>query len=238
MRLVVFLLFLLLATTSTYAATVVEIEDGKQIIVDVSMKDLNLIKTNFPSVDVYTNSKALDVSIDGGNVFVGWKDQDGKTPESIFIVSDTGETYTVTLIPKSIPSEIVMLKDISARYIAPEPKNEAKQTQEEKNTDYVTELKRIIKSMYQGEQLSGYNYVKMSKKIPKWNSIDYTLVGTFLGAKYRGDVYNLTNMTDKTLHIAQNDLYEQGVVAVSIDRQNVLPGESTVIFIVRKNDNS
>jgi len=217
----------LLIARNGFASVILEVEDGKQAIVEVSGRDLNMIKTNHTEVEVYTNSKALDVSVNGGNVFIGWKDQNGRQPESIFI----GESYSLTLVPKGIPSETIILKDISVKYLPPQ--EQKTDSDKKQKTDYLTELKSLIKHMYTGQQPDGFTYVKMNKKIPRWQSVDYVLVGSFLGAKYRGDVYSITNLTDKTLHIAQNDLYEPGVLAVSIDNQDVLPGGTTAVFIVR-----
>jgi len=236
-RVFLFVIALLMFNSIVYASNIVDIEDSKQVVIEVSRKDLNMIKTNLPSPSVLTNSKNIEATVIGGNIYIGYIDAEEAKPEGIFITADTGESYSLVLVPKEIPSALIVLRATDIHY--EEAKKDEKSDEEEKpeivKKDYVSEIKDLIKSMYKGVEPSGYKYVKIGKQVEIWKGIELILIGMYVGSEWKGEVYSLTNKTGSTLKITPNDFYEEKVIGVSIDKAELVPGEATNIFIVRKN---
>ena len=48
-----------------------------------------------------------------------------------------------------------------------------------------------------------------------------------------GEEYYMTNITSKTLVIREQEFYRNNVLAVSVDKLNLEPNETTIVYVVR-----
>ena len=102
-------LFFLFLCKDTYALSAVTLTEGQSLFVELSERNLNLIRFPSPGVRVYTSSKILDVKIDEGNVFVKFMEGQPPAPQELFFIAGSG-VYSMILVPKGIPSQTIIVR--------------------------------------------------------------------------------------------------------------------------------
>lgn len=206
------------------ATQVMTFKPGASEMVEVSSKNLNVLKMPSSDIKVITSANNIDIKVLGENVLVQFTD--GGQPAEVVFISKKG-VYTLTLIPRGIPSETIILKE------------EAFEKEEshawETTQPYVTVLKEIIKAMYKGDVPPGYKIDRIDKIVePKWEKTILKHVARYYGANIIGDVYELKNIGQQKMVIKPQEFYEKNILAASIDKEEVNPGEWTEIFILRQ----
>jgi len=231
--LILAILLCLISVTDSLALEVIDLIEGKTEFVEVSGRDLNAIV--FPvDVDVFTRSDVLDIKVQERRIFVSFKQdeesgQSVEAPEQIYILTEDN-TYTIVLVPRSIPAETVIAK---VKGIA--DKDEV--IKWEKEHPYISTMKSLIKAMYIGVPPSGYEMVKtdVDKYTSMWEGISQILGYKYVGVTLVGEKFILTNNTADTIRLQESEFYHDGVVAVSIDSHEILPGQTTDLYMVKKN---
>ena len=68
-----------------------------------------------------------------------------------------------------------------------------------------------------------------------WAEAQFTLVKLYEGRGLIGEKYALTNISNSTMVLAEQefDREDGGVAAVAIDNLNLRPGESTLVYVIR-----
>lgn len=201
--------------------------EGETKMVEMSGRDLNCIKTSVIGITVGTNSKSLDVSVKQGNVFVSFKEGE-KDPQDLLFMTPNGNVFTLILVPKSIPSQTVILKLPGT--------HSSKDEEHEPQADYVDKLKEVIKSMYHDVVPEGFSMKEENKNVLKWAGLSMTMTYSYNGAAIKGETYHIQNQTRNTIRILPNDFYEKGVLAVSVDTNDLAPKETTRVFILKRKD--
>lgn len=217
--------FLLLAGSEGYSLTTVSLTDGKSVFMEMSKKNLNLIKFPLDGIRVYTSSKLLDIKIDGENVFVKFLEEEPLGPQEVFFVTPSG-VYSMILVPKEIPAQTVVVR------IPTEDLAEALNW--EASHSYISGLKELIKAMYESRPPRGFSVKEVDQERSRWKEIKEQLKRVYTGATLQGEVYELTNATSGIVRLEEKEFYEKGVLAVSIDRHELKPGEKTELYIVKK----
>jgi conjugal transfer pilus assembly protein TraK len=212
---------------NSFAIQTVTLSESASPFIEISHKDLNLLKFPFPDVKVYTNSTDIDIKIHGGDVFINVLSESViiTDPISIFIVTSSG-TYSMMLVPKFIPAETIIVK------IDKQDIEEAAFW--ERSHDYITRIKEVIKAMYKEVPPTGFKVVKTKNQLSKWKELSMVKDKVYLGASLTGERYEAVNLTSGNIRLSESEFYEEGVLAVSIDRHELLPSQSTHIYIVKK----
>jgi len=222
---IAFSALLLLLAVDIHALQTITLTEGESRFLDISEKDLNLIKFPSPNIRVYTSSKALDIKMDGGNVFVNLVDKSAMAPQEVFFVTPSG-TYSFILVPKRIPAEAVIVRP------AAEGLNDA--VEWERSHDHVVGLKELIKAMYLEMPPMGFSVKKTGKDLTRGQGTSQVQVSRYSGATLEGEIHELSNISCGPAMVLENEFYEKGVLAVSIDRHELAPREKTNVYIVRR----
>ncbi len=74
----------------------------------------------------------------------------------------------------------------------------------------------------------------MSKEVGLWKEARLVLTRSYLGQAITGEKYVLTNVSGKFMVIAEQELYQAGVIAVSVENLNLRPDESSNVFVIRE----
>lgn len=223
-----FLVFLMLSVFSfkTYALNIINFTDGGSTFVELSLKNLNLIKFPSSGIRVYTSSKSIDIKVDEGNVFVKFLEDVLTVPQEVFFIIPSGEVFSMILIPKEIPSQTIVVRL---------PKEDISDALSwETSHSYIAGLKELIKAMYEGKPPKGFSVKEANEERPLWKEIRVILKQIYRGATLQGEVYELTNITREPVRFLEKEFYEKGVLAVSLDRHELKPGEKTELYLVKK----
>lgn len=218
-------LFFAALPVKSFAIQTVTLTEGASPAVEISNKDLNLIKFPFSGTKVYTNSESVDIKIHGSDVFVNVLGDVVIDPINLFLATPYG-TFSMLLIPKFIPSETIIVQV--------EKQSIEEASEWERGHDYITGIKEFIKAMYKGVPPSGVRVSKADTFARKWKEVLLELKSVFLGASLKGEIYDVVNVSGSPIRIAEREFYEEGVLAVSIDKHELAPSEKTNIYIVKK----
>lgn len=211
---------------SSPAATIVDMAHGEAQFVKISRKDLNRIVTPHEDPKVFTASQAVDVKIEGKNIFV--RTQDSFTTAELFIIS-SDRTYSLILVPTEIPAQTIVIRDPAA--------NAKEADTWEKSHDYVNTIKSLIKGMASDTVPEGYEIVTaQGEKETKYlfKNCVMTLTREFRGFRLRGIEYRIENPGPGKLTFLENEFHAPGILAVSIDRHTLDPKDQTRVYIVKE----
>jgi conjugal transfer pilus assembly protein TraK len=216
----------ILFASEVLGLSVVNFSEGQSSFVELSLKNLNLIKFPSSGIRVYTSSKLLDIKIDEGNVFVKFLEEGMVAPQEVFFVIPSSGVFSMILVPKEIPAQTVIVKL---------PKEDISEALEwEKSHSYISGLKELIKNMYEERIPRGFALKEANEDKTRWKEVKMVLKKVYLGATLQGEVYELTNVSKDPLRFTENEFYEKGILAVSIDRHELKPGEKTELYLVKK----
>ena len=209
---------------SVSALQTVTLNEGVTKFVDISQKDLNIIKIPAASgLKAFTTSKSIDVKVEGESIYINLLDKSATAPQELIIVAGTG-TYPMLLIPKGIPTEMIIARTVT------DTLRDADQW--ERSQDHVTNLKELVKAMYQETPPTGYSVTKEKRDATTWLGTQRTVVARYTGASLEGEVHELKNVSDRPIRIAEHEFYDHGILAVSIERYELQPRDITTIYLV------
>ena len=138
---------------------------------------------------------------------------------SIFVADDTGKTWKLLLSVVDAPAETIVIKEragSATRRGKDEVRNRA--------------IKRVILALNSTDG-DGLDVHKVNDVVPLWDEVMFVRVAAAEG-ELRGEKYLLTNTSDKPMVIDERELYRRGVVAVSVERPELGPGETTAVYVV------
>lgn len=218
-----FMLFPLTIMAAT-SVQVFNFKDGGSDLAEVSTKEVNIIKLPSPDIKVVTNSNNVEIKILGENALLQFTGE--AQPTSLVFLSKKG-VYSLTVIPRGIPSATIVIKDEQA------DKSEAYNW--ETSHAYVDALKELIKAMYNNIPPDGYKIEKINKQVtPLWDKTSLKHLERYYGALLIGDIYELKNLGDSAMVVKPSEFYSKGILAVSVDTETLGKGQKTFVYIVRQ----
>ncbi len=208
------------------ALQTVMLSEGKTQFIDLSQKDLNVIKLpGVSGLKAYTVSRILDVKVEGDSIYINVLDKNATAPQELFIVT-SGGTYLLMLVPKGVPAEMVIARTPA------ESLHDA--TLWEQSHDHVSGLKDLMKAMYLESPPMGFAVNKDSREVRTWQGTQRKVIARYVGASLEGEVQMLTNVSRETIRVVENEFYDRGVLAVSVDRHEVPPKGSATIYLISR----
>jgi len=225
MRFILAILFFILLSVNAFALQTVSPNIGETTTVNISAKDLNVIKTPFKSVKAFSSSPDIDVNVDGSNVLIKFTGTELKTKDLV-ITDDRGNVYPFVLIPTGIPLEVIKL-EVKDTEKDDEPTLGGKAT-----ATHIGSIKSLIKNMYLNKVPFGYTVENLNKDETEWNEVKKVLKKRYKSPTVIGEVYELKANEDVVL--AENEFYRKGILAISIDSHKLKKNETTRLYIIKK----
>ena len=82
--------------------------------------------------------------------------------------------------------------------------------------------------------IEGISRSFVNQQIPLWKEARMTFASRYDGDGLYGEHYKVTNITNSNLILLEQEFYRKKVVAVSIEHLNLLPGQTTNVYVVRE----
>ncbi len=218
------LLFILFCGSQVHGMQIITPVEGATSFIEISKKDLTIIKTTLAGVKVMSSSNVLDVKVEGSNVFVKYTSTVAQLQELI-ITDDEGAIYPLVLKPAGIPSETVILRTRETAHDA---------LGWERSQGYTKSIKELIKSMYMETPPRGYSVQDVNEDAMEWNGAKRVLKKRYSGGLLSGEIYEI-HAVNNPITLIEKEFYRKGVLAVSVDKTIVEPEETAKLYIVRKN---
>ena len=208
---------------------------------------------NAPHVVSISKRNLSRIAIEGSRI-ASWKFMDGdlelqkdtgtgqlfvrsltSNPTNLFVVSDEGKTYLLVLKPISKQGDNIVIDAASANRkealllaskTGPMPVTT-------NSSEFVRAIKKMMTAMVSGNTGSlGISQSRDYLTIPLWKNTLFIQTGSYTAADMQGYAYTLTNLGSKQLEIKEQEFYRQGVLAVTVRKQILQPGEITDVFII------
>lgn len=147
-----------------------------------------------------------------------------KAAITLFVADHVGNTVKLLLAVGDGPSDTIVVKGLAPRKTAREqsimrdlPRNHA--------------IKQVVLALATATS-SDLEERRVNRPVPLWNEARFVLARTVDTGELKGEHYTLTNVSPQPMMIDERELYRRGVLAVSVEKPNLLPGETTAIYIV------
>jgi type-F conjugative transfer system secretin TraK len=204
------------------------VEDGDEFTAEISRSDINRIKVvGDRNRTVQSNGEELNTSIDSklGEIYIRATVFTENKPLNLFIVTEQNFTYKALLYPKSIPSEQIIIRNESV--VASSDTEVSKVT---KNS-YEQQIIALFKVMRLKKKLEGY-VIKQEHRYVDLGDLGMRRVSTYKGQNFIGEIFTLKNSSSHVVALEEKMFFKNGVRAVKIEKENLLPDEVTEIFVV------
>jgi conjugal transfer pilus assembly protein TraK len=155
---------------------------------------------------------------DAGTAYI--KPRTEKQAFSVFISDDTGRTWKLLLSVADGLADAIVIKskrDASGK----EPGRDLVRNQAIKRV--VMALDSVVESELETRVVN--------EVVPLWNEAMFVLVKVVEGP-LKGEKYQITNVSEKRMVIDERELYRRGVVAISVERPELNPGETTAVLVL------
>ena len=113
----------------------------------------------------------------------------------------------------------------------------AEPTRLEASGRHVRTLKNLLLALAEDALPDDMEVKEPARDIALWLGTRLTLQRVLLGSGVVGEKYQLTNIGNTTLELAEAELFKPGVMAVSLEQPSLRPGEATNLFVIRERKN-
>ena len=152
---------------------------------------------------------------------------------SAFVNDDQGTRYKLVMRPTaSLGAEELILIP---------PKVKEGSSTDKGSQSYLQQIKELIYVMGDDADdpqdelaIEGISRSFVNQQIPLWKEARMTFASRYDGDGLYGEHYKVTNITNSNLILLEQEFYRKKVVAVSIEHLNLLPGQTTNVYVVRE----
>lgn len=220
-----------LISLNANALQVMDGVEGKTLFVKVSTRDLNRISIEGGKVRLV---KAADDSM-----IMGSADSDTgqalikplvKDTFGIFVFSQSGKTYSLVLEPQDIPGESIIIREPLIN------KGIKSDNNIDKATSFESQIKFMMQAMASELVPVGIEEIRTWKEIRLWRGSNFALERTLRTQFWQGEQYKLINNSNETMVLTEQEFYVQGVMAVAVTKLSLEPGESSLVYLVKRNE--
>ncbi len=167
----------------------------------------------------------LEKDDEKGQIFIRPTDPQNTKPINLFLTSDRG-TVALLLQPVDTPSDSIVIREPRERSAWP--------TRAEASSRHVRTLKNLLLALADDALPDDMQALEPARDVALWLGTRLTLQRVLLGTGLVGEKYQLTNIADTTMELTEAALFKSGVMAVSVERPNLHPGEATNVFVIRE----
>jgi len=186
----------------------VPVQEGTEITITVSSNTLNRLAVEndrIMTVKGITGQFQLDKDGESGQVFIQPIATDKQELIHLFLLTEKGHTYPLSLVLQEGPAESILLMPI-----------ESEVSQWEQSSSYETLLRTLIHAMHNQTPLEGFIVNKVKTKTPVIKHARVTHLQTYTGTQLQGHVLEVTNACKEELVLSEEIFQLNGIRAVSI----------------------
>jgi len=186
-----------------------------------SVVDFNFIVKKAKLVQAFSDASSLEL-LDKGFILIPKKSVIAAT---VVVTAMDGTTYVLNMqTRRERVKSVFHLEDPMQGYKSKAQKNLRFETDK-----IDTDARNIVKAILLDKPLSGFEKVKAERSV-SGTDIDMRRKNRYVGSKYVADRWEITNKTGKVLYFSGEDFYTKGVLAVSLQKKRIQPGES--VFMI------
>jgi conjugal transfer pilus assembly protein TraK len=241
-------------TGAVHAAQALDVRDGDTAMARISVRDQTRIRVDRGRItevlgDIYDqatnpNGRVALMRDDGeGEVYVkpmpapagasagelGQASPAANAPVKLDVKTDRG-TFALLLQPSDVVGDTLVLRPVGMVRARPE-------SEQRRAAAHERAIKALALSMANPGLEAGVKATSVAgggQEVTLWKEAKFVLREQRQTAGLVGQTYDLTNVSGKRMVIDERELFREGVLAVSVKRLTLAPGESTPVWIVRQ----
>lgn len=213
---------LLLASLDAVAAQVLQGRPDDTLAASLSRSEPTLIRIEGHRIRrVFGAEGDFDVKADkdAGAAFV--KPTTDKPAFSAYVADDAGRTWKLLLSLTDGPADSIVIKGRGGESAGKRPGKDSTRN---------LEIKRVVLAL-DADGETDMESRTANELVPLWKEALFVLVKIVQGP-LRGEKYQLSNASDKPMEIDERELYRRGVVAVSVEKSELKPAETTAVYVI------
>ena len=234
LRCTLFALLLCFLSLPSFAIQKIDANTDETIPVQASADDSNIIGINGGSIDSVWSTEdkvSLDKNEDTGQAIFRPL---VKTPFTLFVLSDSGATYTLRVMPKpGLAGQVIVIDEFNSEGSA------ASRRRALSVVPFKHEVKRWLRSLETADRpaprLRGFRLNTVNTPVSLWRETRIVHALSWSRSDLRIDRYLVTNVSDAPLRIEEREFrtLARGIRAVALRKLELSPGETTVLYTVR-----
>jgi len=227
------------APASAWAVQILDANGAGSLAARISNHDPNRIRIagGFISMAVGPRNGriAIETNDKQGQIFVRLNENaPGKNKAfTLFLTDAKGRDYTLLLKPANISGESLIIRPRPDRAQSKRPVGVERRE---------ARLKRLVRAMAMDNVPRRCTLSEESRRAPLWKGTDFSMERSMQCGDFSVERYRLSNTSDKEIRLAEQELYGDGIAAVSVERMHLNhagvislePGRSTMVIIVRE----
>ena len=153
-------------------------------------------------------------------------------PVNLFISSQHA-TYTLLLRRSDTPADTIVIRDRTPRQARADQPSAAPSSRQ---SVHIRSLKAMLVAMASDRVPTDVRVEEVNRPIQLWVEAQFALTRIYEGRGLIGERYLLTNISNQNMVLAEQEFDREtgAVLAVSIENQNLRPGDSTTVFVIRQ----
>jgi conjugal transfer pilus assembly protein TraK len=156
--------------------------------------------------------------------------ENDRRPINVILTSDKGNTYTLILRVEDLPSQTIMLRDVSVAKRVPT----AAAPLPAKLEGFERQLRQLIVALARDEKPVDAELIPKEQEFGLWQDTYFVLKTAMVVRSFVGERYWLTNTGTQLMSVAEQQFYRPGVLAVAVQFEQLPPGTRTEVYIVRE----
>ncbi|HQS93112.1 MAG TPA: type-F conjugative transfer system secretin TraK [Alphaproteobacteria bacterium] len=172
----------------------------------------------------------FDVQSDdvGGQIFVKCLNSKSTKPQTITLITESGLTHDLKLLPQEIEFQSILLKPTLTSEKPKQP-----------SLPYRQRLITLMKAMVQGQKIDGYKVTPLKHADRAFKkSLTIKTMAVYHGEHEEGYVYHLKNEGNEPLLLREQSLALPQDFAIALTHTRIQPGETSSLFVITKTKRS
>lgn len=203
------------------------VREGGSITANISATSLNRITVQGDRISAIKGTAGqfhLEKDLSVGQIFIQPTSPEDKAPIHVYITTEKGNTYSLTLLSSDMPAESIILTGLNPQ---------VGMAHWDKTASYESVIVNMIKALHNKEMLEGFAPSEVTKNTYKIKGLSVKSCDSYLGHKLQGLIYEIENASDEELTLKESDFNQPGIRAISILNTRLAPLGKTKLYVVR-----
>ena len=186
----------------------------------------------------------LECDRDKGEIYVRPVSEpaDGRGKPINLFISSAQATYTLLLRRADTPADTIVIRDRTVRTALSPTDAPATSGPQGTSANHVRAMKSLLIAMASDHVPADVRVEELNQPVQLWAEARLLLLKRYESRSLVGESYQLQNISTKPMVLAEQEFDRPAgadgsqVLGVAIERHNLLPGETTPVFVIRRGD--
>lgn len=146
---------------------------------------------------------------------------------NVWLISESNITHGLTLYPTDMLPRALLVRETG------KPEVKSKKAIPVKGDSYAENLRQLTTVIAKDEDPQDFEVKPVNSEISLWKEAYFVLQKQYTGVSLIAEKYLLRNISGQTMRLAEQEFYQKGVLAVSVELQELPPSGETNVIVIR-----